>query len=389
MKIHPSHIALYLCLFLAFTSVPACAQPADGGEEGQIEEVTAPVWLDRLSDKERRDLKTLVDRYCPSFAQNVDLLPAVTDADMVDCSYISGDTGEIKARCYPVDYHDFTQKPPRKETRFYTAVTGSGTCRSTRITELSQQTTGKLLFRDVINTDINGYGFGSDDVILHSYSTRPLVSNEGRGDLRVLLGDGAYVLCGFENRLLGWQVTGWSRAAVCEEFANDDFSYPESTKPDSFALEKEIYGADLPKETHIDSRSLVDLDNDGKAEEVLTLSYSSGRGCGCGFTYLTLPQRPENAKMNAKLADLIGEVECGRTGGWSVVVIGGKTYIAHKAQKIETDNKERLILEAAERVLYAYENSHFTEICRAKPLTKRVISHEVLKPGQLMYAPIP
>ncbi|HRI77059.1 MAG TPA: hypothetical protein PLX33_08735 [Alphaproteobacteria bacterium] len=396
MNLHPS--GLFFCLFLSFSALPTAAQTETdnletaGAAQEQQADISYPDWYEKMPEEQRKNLKKLVDTYCPMFERSGTSIREATDADMVDCSYVHARSPdkEIKSRCYTKTYTDFTQKPPAKKTRFYTLIKdGGGTCRSASAVELSQQNRGEPLYKDIVNAH-HLYHWGNDDVILGNFGKNLLVSDSARKSLRTINDDGIYVLCGIESQLQGWKITGRSRGAVCEKFANDDFSYPEGTKPESLTHERELYGAPLPAETHITNQTDVDIDRDGKAEKLLTLYYSSGAGCGCEFKYLSLPQQPENIALNEKLKSLAVERDCKGSADWSVIDIDGQAYIAQNAKKMAPQNAGRIVRdETKPRVLYAYKNGEFTEICRAKPLTRRILDHKVLSPEKLMYQPIP
>lgn len=347
-------------------------------------------------------LKKKAADICPRFAENPDAFKRVTAEDLVPCT-VYGDPftpkGEgVERQCYMAKVWGRAEPVPLYE------MPSTGTCHGSTVGYLPPEDKAKIRWFDAPNVGVNGYGMGTYDKILKTYGDYTLVTNDQASDLRILTKDSSYVLCGFINKLHGYTVERWKNASVCEKFANDDFTVPETPRGaevEGIRAADALYGGTLERATHVEAISDVDLDGDGTPEKVLRLQMSSGAGCGCEQSRMalaaeTVAVRGGADKMQESLEKLtaFGSAGCDSHDRWSVAVIGGKAYIARNAgQAFEPNESIRRSLTFSrmpfgDRILYEYVGGRFAEVCRLKPDSVRYIDRDVLKPLELNYTPI-
>jgi hypothetical protein len=347
-------------------------------------------------------LKKTAAEVCPRFAKNPQAFQPVTEKDMVPCVVYGAPyapKGEgVEGQCYmgkvwgeaePVKLH---------------VVSGTGMCQSSSVARVAEGDNPSIRWFDMPNVGVNGYGMGRYDKILKTYGHYTLVTDDRASDLRVLTKDGAYVLCGFINKLHGYTVDRWKNASVCEKFANDDFTVPETPRGsdvEGIRAADALYGGQLERETHVEAISEVDLDGDGVVEKLLRIQKSSGAHCGCtqsrmGLAAETVAARGDIDTMQKKLETLtaFGSADCHSQDRWSIAMIEGKAYIARNAGQAFEPNearRRRLTLSTTpfgDRILYEYVEGRFAEVCRLKPDSVRYIDRDILGEGELNYTPV-
>ncbi|HEX2752707.1 MAG TPA: hypothetical protein VHP34_06315, partial [Alphaproteobacteria bacterium] len=281
-------IALALILLL-------CPLPAQAAEDDAL----LRVWLNKKAAE-----------VCPRFAKNPNAFQTVAAKDMVPC-IVYGDPFAPKGEGAERQCYMGKVWGEAEPVKLY-VVPGTGTCQSSSVARVVDGDSPGIHWFDMPNVGVNGYGMGRYDKILKTYGYYTLVTDDRASDLRVLTKDGAYVLCGFVNKLHGYTVDRWKNASVCEKFANDDFTVPETPRGsdvEGIRATDALYGGQLERETHVEAVSEVDLDGDGVAEKLLRIQMSSGARCGCaqsriGLAAETVTVRGDADKMQKKLEAL-------------------------------------------------------------------------------------
>jgi hypothetical protein len=340
-------------------------------------------------------LKEEANRLCKAFIEHPEDFKEITDTQSCDV-YGQSPKSPWKAKCF---FH--TISGDSTPIKFVNGEVDGGTCHSDHVMAVSEGEYPKVADIELRNPNVNGYSMGRDDKPL-DYKGTLLLTNQYNSDLRLVTKEdpvpqhqskGAFnsvILCGIRHQLQGWENTNKNSASICEKLAKDEFQEPEV------------------KHTNDNNEIVdVDLDGDGKTEKVLTIEISSGGGCGCGAVSLAIVNSgseviEKTTVMNNKLSKLTKDPRgCSRTGSsWSAINIDGRGYIAEntwraKDKPIElNDGKPPLLLPMLsekwfhDRALYKYEDGDFSEICRLKAKSKRVIDNDIYPDFMLGYVPV-
>lgn len=328
------------------------------------------------------NVKKISPIFCKSF-ENIPLLyKEVKEADMTACEFYEKHRNKTPTLTKTSCYSPPSEKNQPKSKKFLVRSSG-GSCQSSSIARISDDNQPEIEFIEPLNSGENGYGMGHHDKILKTPSPFTLVTNETYSDLRAVTDQGSYILCRFTNRLDGWRVTEWSRASVCEKFANDEFA-PTGRKLEHGETAADYLDDNVPRYADRYELSTVDIDRDGTTEKILKMTYYSGAGCGSTDIWLRAVHKGKHATdptriLDKKIAELTGDAR----DAWSVIDIDGKSYIANNADKMIADKMQFSERAFKDRILYEYKTDGFQEVCRLKPIFKRINIKDIPHNGDL------
>ncbi len=132
---------------------------------------------------------------------------------------------------------------------------------------------------------------------------------------------------------------------VCQCAINDQLAYVEYDKLHSLSY-NEVRNAGFDETTPSDKAALIDIDNNGKKELVVSLNLSSGRGPGCEMTFpavLTADRTSIDKSYEEKIPS-------GRCGGTKVLpfILNGKTYLDEKQPGPYAEHRQVYMLDKNE-----------------------------------------
>lgn len=132
---------------------------------------------------------------------------------------------------------------------------------------------------------------------------------------------------------------------VCQRAIDDQLTYVEYDKLHSLSYD-EVRNAGFYETAPSDKAALIDIDNDGKKELVVTLNMASGRGRGCDSAFpavLTADRISINKSYTEKLPS-------GRCGGTQVLpfILDGKTYLDEKQPGPYAEHRQVYMLDKNE-----------------------------------------
>lgn len=128
---------------------------------------------------------------------------------------------------------------------------------------------------------------------------------------------------------------------VCKQAFNDQINYVEYNKLHTLSY-NEVCNAGF-RETHPgDKAALIDIDNDGKKELVVSMSLASGSGRGCDSTFPAVLTGDRTSIDKS----YIKKLPFGRCGGTEVkpFIIDGKTYLDEKQPGPHADHRQIYML---------------------------------------------
>lgn len=103
-----------------------------------------------------------------------------------------------------------------------------------------------------------------------------------------------FVVCDYQNNIESALIEG--NANVCLAIVSGDRSIEAVTLPVADEPTFQIFGR---RETSLVAHGSLDVDNDGKADEVVELAYQSGAGRGCDFNYFELVSEDRSLRRDA------------------------------------------------------------------------------------------
>jgi hypothetical protein len=132
---------------------------------------------------------------------------------------------------------------------------------------------------------------------------------------------------------------------VCQCAIKDQLTYVEYDKLHSLSYH-ELQNAGFYETAPSDKAALIDIDNDGKKELVVSLNLASGRGRGCDSTFpavLTADRTSIDKSYTEKLPS-------GRCGGTKVLpfILNGKTYLDEKQPGPYAEHRQVYMLDKNE-----------------------------------------
>jgi ankyrin repeat protein len=132
---------------------------------------------------------------------------------------------------------------------------------------------------------------------------------------------------------------------VCQCAINDELTYVEYDKLHSLSY-NEIQNAGFYETTPSDKAALIDIDNNGKKELVVSLNLASGGGRGCASTFpvvLTADRTSIDKSYTEKLPS-------GRCDGAEVLpfILNGKTYLDEKQTSPYAEHRQVYMLDKNE-----------------------------------------
>lgn len=246
-----------------------------------------------------------------------------------------------------------------------------GTCPGATILELDNFVQPPNVFQTVKGSWEHAAGsqYVDQAYIAVQYDGQLFFTNSKKSLLQLATDRGNVVLCQIKNELKKWHSPD-----VCQEFADNKFTSLENRLEKRKRAKDYVVDAlpsmDIPYETD------VDINNDGRPYKVYSVVYDSSAGCGGRSEFLSIGGNIPEKKygLNVELRKLT-KIDLGQEGHWSFIKIQGKNYLAKNAEfpsQASASEPLRQEEDFGDRVLYAAAGWHFEEICRLKPLTKKV-----------------
>ena len=129
---------------------------------------------------------------------------------------------------------------------------------------------------------------------------------------------------------------------VCKQASNDELNYVEFDKLHSLS-DNEIRKAGFREAHAADKAALVDIDNDGRKEIVVSLKLASGAGRGCDAGFLAVLTADRTA-IDRRYDDKLPSSRCGGTTV-KPFIVNGKIYLDERQDGLHAEHRQIYMLD--------------------------------------------
>lgn len=133
---------------------------------------------------------------------------------------------------------------------------------------------------------------------------------------------------------------------LCQSAMNDQLTYVQYDKLHSLSY-NELQNAGLYETTPSDKAALIDIDNDGKKELVVSLNLSSGRGPGCEMTFPAV-LTPDRTSIDKSYEGKFPSAGGCRGTEVKPFIFNGKTYLDEKQPGPYAEHRQVYMLDKNE-----------------------------------------